>query len=160
MNKQLKIAAIALASFSLAGCFPEDNYPTITQSDITIEGSLKDYYQKPIEGLQIVMYRKMEEKQTLLTTADSLICDTVYSDASGFYRVQELSQSEVSLTYGIHISDTSATAKYRTIEQECSMLDARQYVKNNKYELVYQFSPIIYTIDWPGFNDSESDTAE
>lgn len=166
MNKRVKIAAIALATISLAGCFPEDDYPTITQSDVTIEGTLKDYYQRPVEGLQVIMYRKMSEKQTLVTTADSLICDTVYTDVSGIYKIQELNQSEVSLSYGIHISDTTNIStdpmefqsKYRTIEHECSMLDARQYVKNNKYELVYTFSPIIYTSDWAGFDDDKSAT--
>jgi hypothetical protein len=117
-----------------------------------IEGTLKDYYQKPIKNLQVIMYRKMEEKQTLMTTVDSLICDTVYSDAYGKYRVCELDKTEISLTYGIHISDTTSQPQYRTIEEECYMPNAQQYIKNGKYEIVYGFSPIVYTVDWPGFD--------
>lgn len=152
MNKITKTAAVALAAISLVACFPEDDYPTPTHSDVVIEGTLKDYYQKPVEGLQVIMYRKMEEKQTLMTTADSLICDTVYSDASGKYQVSELNQATISLTYGIHISDTTSQHTYRTIEQECYMPDGKQYIKNGKYEIVYGFSPIIYRNDWPGFD--------
>lgn len=153
MNKMTKIAAAAFAAVALVGCFPEGE-PTPTLSDVVIEGTLKDYYQKPIEGLQVIMYRKMEEKQTLMTTPDSLICDTTYSDAYGKYQARENNKEVIAINYGIHISDTTQQEKYRTIEEECYLPgNAKQYIKNGKYEIVYTFSPIIFPNDWPGFDE-------
>lgn len=157
MTRKLKIAAATIvAATSLVGCFPEDDYTTPTRSDVIIEGKLADYYKKPVEGLRVIMYRKMDKDQNLLSTVDSLICDTAYTDATGLYSVCEENRSDISLTYGIHISDTTTNedkVPYRTIEQELFYTNAIRYEYQGRYQFVFKFSPIIYPSDWPGFQE-------
>lgn len=138
------MASVLFGATTLSSCF-KDDYNYDSYYNVYATGMITDSISgSAISNIQVIMYRKLSEEQTLATTPDSLLCDTVLSNAYGEYLIGDVKRKSVSLTYGLHFFDTDK--RYVTREIEFGIHNISYYFSGGNYTWKYQYSPALSRI--------------
>lgn len=148
MSKFLKYllpaAALMVAASALTGCFKNDydykSLYTVRMNGYTVDSATLG----PVSDIRVIMFRKLKEEQTLATTPDSLICDTAFTDARGYYNLGEERKTTVSLSYALNFTDQGG--RYEEQESEINITKYMYTFTGGAYTWNIAYTPSLIKV--------------